>query len=65
MEEKVVLGPVIIASFVFQVLLNDEGRRVSPRFHLFFSDINRGIEEKSEFKIVLIASAKSRSARPR
>ena len=30
MEEKVVLGPVVIASFVFQVLLMDE------RFHLFF-----------------------------
>ena len=45
MEEKVVLGPVVIASFVFQVLLKDELHRVSPILHLFYSNINRRIEE--------------------
>ena len=35
-----------IASFVFLVLFKDVGgRRVSPRFHLFISDINQGNEE--------------------
>ena len=42
MEEKVVLGPVVIASFVFQVLLMDEWRRMSPRFHLFFLTLIEG-----------------------
>ena len=35
-----------IASFVFLVLFKDVGGlRVSPRFHLFISDINQGNEE--------------------
>ena len=34
------LGPAEIASFVHLVLFKDEGRRVSPRFHLFVSDVN-------------------------
>ena len=35
------LGPAEIASFVFLVLFKDEGGRVSPRFHLFVSDVNQ------------------------
>ena len=33
MEQKVFLGPAVIASFVFLILFKDWGRRVSPRFH--------------------------------
>ena len=39
------LGPAEIASFVFLILLEDGGRKVSPRFHLFVSDVNQGNEE--------------------
>ena len=39
------LEPVEIASFVRLVLLKYEGLRVSPRFHLFVSDVNRRIDE--------------------
>ena len=40
---------------------------MSPKFHLFVSDINQGNEEarRGEFKIVRIASAKSQSVRSR
>ena len=42
-----------IASFVFLVLFKDVGgRRVSPRFYLFISDINQG-KRRGEFKISL------------
>ena len=36
MEEKVILGPVVIASLVFQISLKDEWHRVSPNFMFFF-----------------------------
>ena len=39
------LGIVEITSIVFLVLLNDGGCRMSPRFHLFVSDVNQGNEE--------------------
>ena len=39
------LGPAEIASFVFLVLFKDGRPSVSPRFHLFVSDVNQGIEE--------------------
>ena len=41
-SRKYCLGLTKIASFVFLVLLKDEGCRVSPRFHLFVSDVNPG-----------------------
>ena len=44
-SKKSYLGPVDIASFVFLVSFKDCGRRVSPRFHLFVSDVNQGNEE--------------------
>ena len=47
------LGIVEITSIVFLVLLNDGGCRMSPRFHLFVSDVNQGDEEGGEFKIFL------------
>ena len=34
------LGQHKTASFVCIVLFKDEGRRVSPRFHFFVSDVN-------------------------
>ena len=34
------LGLPLIASLVFRVLVKDEWRRMSPKFHLFVSDIN-------------------------
>ena len=40
------LGPAEIASFVRLVLFKDEGRRVSPRFHLFIFDVNHWNEEE-------------------
>ena len=39
-SRKSSLAPAKIAFFVCLVLLKDEGRKVSPRFHLFVSDIN-------------------------
>ena len=45
MEQKSFLGPVVIASFVFQVLFKDESHRVIPGFHLLVSDINHGRKE--------------------
>ena len=39
------LGPAEITSFVRLVLFKDEGRRVSPRFHLFVFDVNHWNEE--------------------
>ena len=52
-SRKSYLGLTEIASFVFLVLLNDGGCRVSPRFHLFVSDFNQENEEQGEFKIFL------------
>ena len=39
---KSCLGLAEISSFVFLVLFKDGGRRVSPRFHLFVSDVDQG-----------------------
>ena len=39
------LEPVEVASFLFLVLFKDGGCRVSPRSHLFVSDINQGNAE--------------------
>ena len=39
-EQKVFPGSAEIVSFVFLVLFKDGGRRVSPRFHLFVSDVS-------------------------
>ena len=39
------IGPAKIAPFLFLVLLKDGERRVSPRFHLFFSVVNQGNEK--------------------
>ena len=39
-SRKSSLGPVKIASFLCLVLFKGEGRRLSPRFHLFVSDVN-------------------------
>ena len=44
-SRKSYLGPAEIASVVFLVLFKDEGRRVSPRFHLFVSRFNQENEE--------------------
>ena len=38
-------GSAEIESFVFLVLFKDGGPSVSPRFHLFVSDVNQGSEE--------------------
>ena len=40
--EQVKLGQAEIASFVSLVLFKNAGRKVSPRFHLFVSDVNQG-----------------------
>ena len=40
MEQKVFPGSAEIVSFVFLVLFKDGGRRVSPGFHLFVSDVS-------------------------
>ena len=39
------LGPVELAYFVFLVSFKDGGPSISPRFHLFVSDVNQGNEE--------------------
>ena len=41
-SRKSCLGLAKFAYFVFLVLFKDGGRRVSPRFHLFVSDVNQG-----------------------
>ena len=41
-NKKSCLGPAEIASFVSLVLFKTAGRNVSPRFHLFVSDVNQG-----------------------
>ena len=41
-SRKSPLGPAEIASFVSLVLFKNAGRDVSPRFHLFVSDVNQG-----------------------
>ena len=50
-QQKFYLRPADIASFVFLVSFKDCGRRVSPRFHLFVSDVNKGMRKQGEFKI--------------
>ena len=40
--EQLKLGQAEIASFVSLVLFKNAGRKVSPRFHLFVSDVNQG-----------------------
>ena len=40
-SRKSCLGPADIAPFLFK----DGGPSVSPRFHLFVSDVNQGNEE--------------------
>ena len=44
-SRKSCLGPAEITFFVFLVLFKDGGRRVSPRYHLFVSDVNQGIKD--------------------
>ena len=44
-SRKSSLGPVKIASFLCLVLFKDEGRRLSPRLHLFVSYVNHWNEE--------------------
>ena len=44
-NKKYFLGSAVTVSIVFQVLFRVDGHRVSARFHLFVSDINRGKEE--------------------
>ena len=39
---KSCLGPAEIASFVSLVLFKNAGRKVSPRCHLFVSDVDQG-----------------------
>ena len=41
-SRKSCLGPAEIVSFVSLVLFKNAGRKVSPRFHLFVSDVNQG-----------------------
>ena len=40
-SRKSCLGPAEIASFLSLVLFKNAGRKVSPRFHLFISDVNQ------------------------
>ena len=49
-SRKSSLGPAEIASIVCLVLFKDEGCRVSPRFHLFVSDVNHWNEEAGRVK---------------
>ena len=44
-SKKSSLGPDEIASLMYLVLFKDKGRRVSPTFHLFVSDVNHWNEE--------------------
>ena len=44
-KQKSFLGLAEITSFVFLVLFKDGGRSMTPRFHLFVSDVNQGNEE--------------------
>ena len=44
-SRKSCLRPAEIASFVRLVLFKDWGCKVSPRLHLFISDVNQGNEE--------------------
>ena len=44
-SRKSCLGPAEIASFVFLVLFKDGEHKVSPRFHIFVSDVNQGNKE--------------------
>ena len=43
-SRKSCLGLAKIASFVSLILFKDGGRKVSPRFQLFISDVNQGNE---------------------
>ena len=44
-SRKFCLGQAEIKFFVFLVLFKDGGHKVSPRFHLFVSDVNQGNKE--------------------
>ena len=41
-SRKSCIGPAEIVSFVFLVFLMDGEWRVSPRCHIFVSDVNQG-----------------------
>ena len=41
LEQKSCLELIEITSFVLLVLFKDGGRRVSPRFNIFVSDVNQ------------------------
>ena len=41
-SRKLCLGPAEIESSVFLVLFKNEGRKVSPRFHLLFLMLIKG-----------------------
>ena len=40
--EQLKLGQAEIASFVSLVLFKNAGRKLSPRFHIFVSDVDQG-----------------------
>ena len=53
-SRKLYSGPDEIPSFSSWFFLFKDGRsRVSPRFHLYISDVNEGNDEVGEFKISL------------
>ena len=52
-SRKSCLGPAEIVSFVCVVLFKDEGRRVSPRFHIFFLMLIKRMKKQGEFNISL------------
>ena len=50
---KYLLRPPEISSLVFLVIIKDEGCRLSPRFHVFVSDVNHRKKRRFVFKIFL------------
>ena len=52
-SRKSCLGPAEIVSFVCVILFKDEGRRVSPRFHIFFLMLIKRMKKQGEFNISL------------
>ena len=54
-SRKSCLGLPEIASFVFLVLFKDDTHMLTPRFHLFVSEVNQGNKDASRggFKIFL------------
>ena len=51
---KSFLRPAEISSLVFLVIIKDEGCRLSPRFHVFVSDVNHRKKRQFVFKIFLL-----------